>query len=439
MGNKECAIRAIGGSDLVDRFYGMKRVAIIGGGLAGLTCAYALKQRGMEAVVFDASPLQGGRARTEHSDGFTVDAGAQYLLDPELFRNTFRLIRDLGLSSDILPIAPHAGQVYKGKIYRYSVASALGLLKFKGLNIADKALLPRMAYLLARYSPHLDFHHPEQGLDFDDETVASFAKRELSQNVLNYVAGPLISTLFFYGSEETSKLLYLLLARHMYNTRISTLQGGIGRVTARLSQETSIVAGGPVATVVADGSCYVIETQRFSNVVVAAPGDAVLGIAGMEELLSESDREFFRNCRYQQVVTLAIGTDHPVDGKCYGVSIPRVENFTAATISFHDYMDPTRVPKGCGLLAITGGGENVSADRLMEDLQRLYRIEPRFTKAYKWRSGMPKFPPGRYREITAFRQRVRRAGLFFCGDYLMGPFVEAAITTGLEAADAIKV
>ncbi len=261
----------------------------------------------------------------------------------------------------------------------------------------------------------------------------------MSQNVLNYVAGPLISTLFFYGSEETSKLLYLLLARHMYNTRISTLQGGIGRVTARLSQETSIVAGGPVATVVADGSSYVIETQRFSNVVVAAPGDAVLGIAGMEELLSESDREFFRNCRYQQVVTLAIGTDHPVDGKCYGVSIPRVENFTAATISFHDYMDPTRVPKGCGLLAITGGGENVSADRLMEDLQRLYRIEPRFTKAYKWRSGMPKFPPGRYRDITAFRKRVRRAGLFFCGDYLMGPFVEAAITTGLEAADAIKV
>src|SRR5207247_8635100 len=84
-------------------------------------------------------------------------------------------------------------------IYRYPVASAMGLLKLKGLNIADKALLPRMAFLLARYGPHLDFHHPEHGLDFDDETVASFVKREFSQNVLNYVAGPLISTLFFYG------------------------------------------------------------------------------------------------------------------------------------------------------------------------------------------------------------------------------------------------
>src|SRR5439155_18107583 len=271
------------------------KVAIIGRGLAGLSCAYALKRRGEEAVVFDASPVAGGRSRIEQTGGFTIDAGAQYLLGPELFRNTFDLIRNLGLSDDVLQIAPYAGQVRKGAIYRYPVASAMGLLKLKGLNIADKALLPRMAFLLARYGPHLDFHHPEHGLDFDDETVASFVKREFSQNVLNYVAGPLISTLFFYGSEETSKLLYLLLARYMYNTRMSTLRGGIGRITARLSQETSIVAGGPVATVVADGSCYVIETQRFSNVVVAAPGDAVLGIAGMEELLSESDREFFRN------------------------------------------------------------------------------------------------------------------------------------------------
>src|SRR5207247_5614347 len=137
-------IRAIGGSDLVDRFYGMKRVAIIGGGLAGLTCAYALKQRGMEAVVFDASPLQGGRARTEHRDGFTVDAGAQYLLDPELFRNTFRLIRDLGLSSDILPILHHAGQVYKGKLYRYPLAFAFRILKITASNIWDHVLLPVM-------------------------------------------------------------------------------------------------------------------------------------------------------------------------------------------------------------------------------------------------------------------------------------------------------
>src|SRR4029077_8877073 len=137
-------------------------------------------------------------------------------------------------------ISPHAGQVYKGKVYHHRVASATGLLTFKGLNIADKAMLPRMAYLLARHGAHLDFHHPEKGLEFDNETVASFVKRELSQNVLNYVAGPLISTLFFFGSEETSKWLYMVLAKHMYSTRMTTVRGGIQRFATRLADHLQV-------------------------------------------------------------------------------------------------------------------------------------------------------------------------------------------------------
>src|SRR5207302_1502581 len=82
--------------------------------------------------------------------------------------------------SEIIPIGPYAGQVYKGRVHRHRVASATGLLSFKGLNLADKALLPRMAYLLARHSSKLHFHRPELALEFDDETVASFIKRELS-------------------------------------------------------------------------------------------------------------------------------------------------------------------------------------------------------------------------------------------------------------------
>jgi len=395
----------------------VRRVAIIGGGLAGLTCAYALKRRGIEAVVFESSSQPGGRSIV----------GADFLLSPELFRNTFKLIGELGLSADILSIPPHAGQVYKGRVYRHRVASATGLLKFKGLNLADKALLPRMAYLLARYGPDLDLHQPERGLHLDDETVAQFVKRELSQNVLNYVAGPLISTLFFYGSEETSKLLYLMLAKHMFNTRMSTLRGGIGRIARRLADEVTIIRGQPVESLSSLG-------QDFSDIVVAVPGDRVLGIEGIEESVAEEDKEFFRDCRYQRVVTLVVSTERPVDGEAYGVSIPRVEDFTAATISFQDYIDPSRAPKGEGLLAVTGGGENVSAEQLLADLRRLYKVEPKSTQVYEWSSGTPKFPAGRFGRIVAFEKRSRRAGLHFCGDYLVGPFIEGAITSGLNVA-----
>ncbi|HYR44998.1 MAG TPA: FAD-dependent oxidoreductase, partial [Terriglobia bacterium] len=351
----------------------MKQVAIIGGGLAGLTCAQALKRRGIEPVVFEAAGQAGGR-----------DAGAIFFLSRDLFRNTFKLLDDLGMAGDILEISPHAGQVYKGRVYHHRVASATGLLGFKGLNIADKILLPRMAYLLARRASHLDFHHPETGLEFDDETVASFVRRELSQNVLNYVAGPLISTLFFYGSEETSNWLYLVLAKHMFNTRMSTVRGGVQRIARRLAESLPIVANNAVRTLTADGSDYLIDGKRFSDVVFAVPGAAVLEIKGVAELLSEEDRQFFRECAYQRVVSVRIGTKQPVDGRCYAVSIPRVEKFRAATISFHDYIDPSSVPEGRGLLTTSGGGPDVSTHQLLADLKKLYPIEPEFAETQEW-------------------------------------------------------
>jgi protoporphyrinogen/coproporphyrinogen III oxidase len=404
----------------------VKRVAIIGGGLAGLACARAVRLRGLDVTVFEAGERAGGR-----------DAAAFFLLAPELFSNTFQLIDDVGLRADVLPIEPHAGQVYQGRVYRHRVSSATGLLMFKGLNIVDKALLPRMAYLLARHSSHIDFHAPERGLNFDTETVASFVKRELSQNVLNYVAGPLISTLFFYGSDETSAWLYMVLAKHMHNVRMSTLRGGVNRLAPALSSEVRVMTGCAIGNIETDGQSYVVNGERFSDVVLAVPGDAVLGIGGVQSLLSEEDRQFFKQCRYQRIVTVQVATEHPVDGQCYAVSIPRVERKSASAICFHDYVDPSSVPDGTGLLTVGGSGPGVNADSLLEDLRTLYPVVPAQTKAVEWITGMPMFPPRRYHEIIEFEKRGRRPGLFFCGDYLLGPLIEGAITTGLRAANCI--
>ena len=115
-----------------------------------------------------------------------------------------------------------------------------------------------MAYLLARHSSALDFHHPERGLSLDDETVASFIKRELSQNILNQVAGPLISTLFFYGSDETSRLLYLLLAKYMYNTEMSTIRG----LAERLSNGQNVIHQ-RVGAIGVERNGYVINGDPF--------------------------------------------------------------------------------------------------------------------------------------------------------------------------------
>ncbi len=53
------------------------KAIIIGAGLAGLTCAKVLSERGAEVVVFEASDGVGGRVRTDERDGFLLDRGFQ--------------------------------------------------------------------------------------------------------------------------------------------------------------------------------------------------------------------------------------------------------------------------------------------------------------------------------------------------------------------------
>ncbi|MDP1776850.1 MAG: FAD-dependent oxidoreductase, partial [Moraxellaceae bacterium] len=53
-------------------------IAIIGAGMAGLSCAYALQQLGHNVTVFDKSRGIGGRMSTRRGEGWQCDHGAQY-------------------------------------------------------------------------------------------------------------------------------------------------------------------------------------------------------------------------------------------------------------------------------------------------------------------------------------------------------------------------
>lgn len=79
-------------------------VAIVGAGLAGLCCARALADRGIDTHVFEASGTVGGRVRTDVVDGFRLDRGFQVFLTayPEAQR-----VLDYG-ALDLQPFDPGA-------------------------------------------------------------------------------------------------------------------------------------------------------------------------------------------------------------------------------------------------------------------------------------------------------------------------------------------
>lgn len=54
-------------------------IAVIGAGLAGLTCAHALREAGLAPRVFEKSRGLGGRLATRRTDGLAFDHGAQFM------------------------------------------------------------------------------------------------------------------------------------------------------------------------------------------------------------------------------------------------------------------------------------------------------------------------------------------------------------------------
>lgn len=78
------------------------KIAVVGAGIAGLTAAHTLKQRGIEAKVFEASGRAGGRIFTKQGlfDGLTTEWGAEMI--DSAHDDMFRLIRLLGLQDRVI-------------------------------------------------------------------------------------------------------------------------------------------------------------------------------------------------------------------------------------------------------------------------------------------------------------------------------------------------
>lgn len=73
-------------------------VAIVGGGIAGVHCAYRLKKLGVNATVYDAAKRLGGRMLTDRT---TFPDGMHCELGGELIDTGHRTMRDLALELDL--------------------------------------------------------------------------------------------------------------------------------------------------------------------------------------------------------------------------------------------------------------------------------------------------------------------------------------------------
>jgi len=180
----------------------MKRIAVIGGGISGLSAAFSLEQNRragapIQYVLYESSPRLGGVLLTERVDGFVIEAGPDSFLTEKQYAAD--LCRRVGLADQLITSNDAERKTYilvKGKL----VAIPEGLMFMVPTKILPTVFSPLFS-LGTKLRVARECFQARRKADLD-ETVAAFFERHYGREMVERVADPLLSGI--YGGEASS-------------------------------------------------------------------------------------------------------------------------------------------------------------------------------------------------------------------------------------------
>jgi len=443
----------------------MASIAIVGGGVAGLTCAWRLRRAGHDVEVLEREPVAGGRMRSEvHSTprgDFLVDRGAQFVASG--YRNLRGVAETLGIARQLRPLATSRNAILRdGRLEPGDYGSLLDFLRSDLLSWRAKLRLPRILVELARDRRRLDPWHPERAAPLDREDMAAYLCRVVGEEAAECLFAPAFSSTFDSDPEDLSGAFALLVLRFVLGGfRLLAFDGGIGLLTRSLAAQVPVRGGCEVTSVEtseegvrisyrarAPGGALGRENRVLADAaVVALPGSLVSGVCAT---LTPAEKSFFAAVRYARGAICFLMTERaPETIPGYGVAFPRRERVGLYGVAV-DHHKPGAAPAGAGLLnaALTAEAaaelwdapDGAIASHVVEALARtpIGRLAPIATAVHRWDPMLPQFGAGYLRQLADFAaRRDRSPRLAFAGDYLLGPYTEMALTSGMRAATEI--
>lgn len=436
-------------------------VAVVGSGATGLAAAYRLHSRGHLVTVYEAAPRVGGVVRTERREGYLAEAGPNTLTEAD--PAVLELLEEVGLAARRLDAAPAARTRYivRGGRPVALPSSPRELLTTRALSLRAKLTILGEALVPRRTRE-------------SDETVATFVRRRLGGEVLDYVADPFVAGIYagdpwalslrhamprLHALEQAHRSLVRgALARGRKPPRPFSFPDGLGEVPLALASRLGdrIRTGAPVEAIEPAGSGWVVrcvdEETRHDDVILAVPAHAFAALqmggssgARMAELAAIPHAPV-------AVVTLGFprgDVTHALDG--LGVLVPAVERCRVLGTLFTSTLFPGRAPPDhVTLTTFVGGarqpelaalGAGALVALVQEELARLLGAhgEPTFRHVVRWPYAIPQYVVGYDRWLGLMSEiEGTNRGLFLAGSYRGGVGLGDALRSGLEAASRVE-
>lgn len=453
----------------------MKKIAIVGGGISGLTTAYYLLKQNpqFEITVFEASDRAGGIIRTMRKPETVIECG------PDTFFNekpaALDLCRELGLESEVIPTQTEYRRSFilsKGKL----APIPAGFYLTAPRTLRAWATLPGMSWR-GKLRMLADLFLPARK-DDADESVADFVTRRFGRETLVKLAQPMIAGVYTSNPEKLSLLATFPQFRRMekeygsviralavqktaqsasgarYNL-FSSLRLGMSQLIESLQNRLGerVVLAVPVTEIKKNTSGWTINSSRgeenFDAICVSAASYQAA------ELLNSNCpalAQALGEIQFEPVIIInyvfskeAVG--HPLDG--FGFVVPAEEKSCLIGCSFlHRKFAGRALDSGRVILrAFLGGalGRELCAlsdaevsRRALEELGRILSIlkAPLETIVTRWDKAMPQYEVNHHLRVERIENELKnQPGLFLTGYSYRGIGIPDCVKSARETAE----
>jgi oxygen-dependent protoporphyrinogen oxidase len=430
------------------------RVAVIGGGLTGLTAAWRLRGAGLDVKVFEKGDTVGGRTLTIRKAGFVFDVGAITMLPT--YTRTCALIEELGIASRLHKVTPVIGIPRGGRIHRLDLSRPLrSLIGTKLISTGAKLKLLKLLPALIRAWPKATYETMSTLIEWDRETIADYVRREFGEEVNEYIAGPIIrgNTLNSTDCAPAGELLWML--RQYAAPYLFGFDNGINFLAETLGARLPLQCGVEIIAVDERPDEVILRgrgadgqfRESFDAVVLALPPNA---LAPLAPNLSARQRAFLESIVPLRSVNLHVGLRQTPNTTETFILPPKSEHPILTTIVMDHLKAPGRAPSGKGVVSFfvsdhwSNANYEMSDSQVLADILEMARpfvgdlrpdVEAFVVK--RWPYAIIKSGIGLYGQMRDYEADIQTADRVQIGGDFLSLGMEAAVTSGDVVADRL--